>query len=153
MEGAEDAIDQAIAVVQQHEIGFNDVLVAVAASGTTPFTLSCLKEAKTRGDLTVGVANNRDSLSWRSRLPKSIFNLLRSRLRVSTRMKAGTAQRITLNVFHPAHELLGRVFDGLMVELRAVNQKLVRRSEKHSEALLGASGAKRARRCDRQAAT
>jgi N-acetylmuramic acid 6-phosphate etherase len=61
VEGAEDAIDQAIAVVQQHEIGFNDVLVAVAASGTTPFTLSCLKEAKRRGALTVGVANNRDT--------------------------------------------------------------------------------------------
>src|SRR6266699_1615699 len=59
VEGAEDAVDQAIRLVQQHEIGVNDVVIAVAASGTTPFTLSCLKEARKRGALTIGVANNR----------------------------------------------------------------------------------------------
>src|SRR6266403_4598930 len=46
VEGAEDAVDQAVRLVQQHKIGVNDVLIAVAASGTTPFTLSCLKEAR-----------------------------------------------------------------------------------------------------------
>ena len=61
VEGAEDAVEQAIRLVQQHEIGVNDVLIAVAASGTTPFTLSCLKEARRRGALTIGVANNRDT--------------------------------------------------------------------------------------------
>src|SRR5262249_13746408 len=44
VEGAEDAVDQAMRLVQQHEIGGNDVLLAVAASGTTPFTLTCLRE-------------------------------------------------------------------------------------------------------------
>src|SRR5438105_852718 len=61
VEGAEDAVDQAIRLVQQHEIGAKDVLIAVAASGTTPFTLSCLSEAKRRGALTIGVANNPDT--------------------------------------------------------------------------------------------
>src|SRR6478672_10190754 len=61
VEGAEDAVDQAVRLVQQHEIGVNDVVIAVAASGTTPFTLSCLKEARKRGALTIGVANNRDT--------------------------------------------------------------------------------------------
>src|SRR6059058_4466483 len=46
VEGAEDAVDQAARLVQQHEIGAADVVVAVAASGTTPFTVSCLSEAK-----------------------------------------------------------------------------------------------------------
>src|SRR5262249_54220119 len=46
VEGAEDAVDQAARLAQQHEIGPNDVVIAVAASGTTPFTLSCLTEAK-----------------------------------------------------------------------------------------------------------
>src|SRR5947209_14368959 len=61
VEGAEDAVDQAVRLVQQHEIGANDVLIAVAASGTTPFTLSCLNEARRRGALTIGVANNPDT--------------------------------------------------------------------------------------------
>src|ERR1700704_1966780 len=43
VEGAEDAIDQAVRLVQQHDIGVDDVVIAVAASGTTPFTLACLR--------------------------------------------------------------------------------------------------------------
>jgi N-acetylmuramic acid 6-phosphate etherase len=61
VEGAEDAVDQAARLAQQHDIGGDDVVIAVAASGTTPFTLSCLTEAKRRGALTIGVANNRDT--------------------------------------------------------------------------------------------
>ena len=48
-------------LVQQHVIDGKDVLIAVAASGTTPFTLACLREAKRRGALTIGIANNRDT--------------------------------------------------------------------------------------------
>src|SRR5262249_30054676 len=59
----------------------------------------------------------------------------------STRMKAGTAQRITLNVFSSVvMVLLGRVYDGLMVDLQAVSQKLVRRSESILTRLTGSSG-------------
>jgi N-acetylmuramic acid 6-phosphate etherase len=59
----------------------------------------------------------------------------------STRMKAGTAQRITLNVFSSlVMILLGRVYDGLMVDLQAVNQKLWRRSEGIVTRLTGSSG-------------
>jgi N-acetylmuramic acid 6-phosphate etherase len=57
-------------------------------------------------------------------------------------MKAGTAQRITLNVFSSVVMiLLGRVYDGLMVDLQAVNRKLVRRSESILKRLTGCSGA------------
>lgn len=141
VEGAEDAVDQAIRLVQQHEIGVNDVLIAVAASGTTPFTLSCLNEAKRRGALTIGVANNRgtpileeaDYPIWLETGAEPIAG--------STRMKAGTAQQITLNVFSSmVMILLGRVYDGLMVDLQVVNQKLVRRSENILKRLTGCSG-------------
>jgi N-acetylmuramic acid 6-phosphate etherase len=141
VEGAEDAVDQAIRLVRQHEIGVNDILIAVAASGTTPFTLSCLNEAKRRGALTIGVANNRgtpildeaDYPIWLDTGAEPIAG--------STRMKAGTAQRITLNVFSSmVMILLGRVYDGLMVDLQAVNQKLVRRSENILKRLTGCSG-------------
>src|SRR5205807_3423276 len=61
VEGAEDESEEAIRLVRRHEMETCDVLIAVAASGTTPFTLACLREAKQRGALTVAIANNRDT--------------------------------------------------------------------------------------------
>jgi N-acetylmuramic acid 6-phosphate etherase len=140
VEGAEDAVDQAVRLVQQHEIGVNDVLIAVAASGTTPFTLSCLKEARRRGALTIGVANNRDTPILEQADYPVWLDTGAEPIAGSTRMKAGTAQRITLNVFSSlVMILLGRVYDGLMVDLQAVNQKLVRRSESILKRLTGRS--------------
>jgi N-acetylmuramic acid 6-phosphate etherase len=130
VEGAEDAVDQAVRLVRQHDIGLDDVVIAVAASGTTPFTLSCLQEAKRRGALTIGIANNRDTPILKEADQAIWLDTGAEPIAGSTRMKAGTAQRITLNVFSSlVMILLGRVFDGLMVDLQAVNQKLVQRSE------------------------
>ena len=141
VEGAEDAIDQATRLVQQHEIGVDDVVIAVAASGTTPFTLSCLREASRRGALTIGVANNRDTPILQEADHAIWLDTGAEPIAGSTRMKAGTAQRITLNVFSSlVMILLGRVYDGLMVDLQAVNQKLVRRSERILERLTGRNG-------------
>jgi N-acetylmuramic acid 6-phosphate etherase len=142
VEGAEDEVEQAIRLVQQHEIGVTDVLIAVAASGTTPFTLSCLKEARRRGALTIGVANNRNTPILEEAEYPILLDTGAEPIAGSTRMKAGTAQRITLNVFSSVVMiLLGRVYDGLMVDLQAVNRKLVRRSESILKRLTGCSGA------------
>jgi N-acetylmuramic acid 6-phosphate etherase len=141
VEGAEDAVDQAARLAQQHEIGPNDVVIAVAASGTTPFTLSCLTEAKRRGALTIGVANNGDTPILNEADHAIWLDTGAEPIAGSTRMKAGTAQRITLNVFSSVVMiLLGRVYDGLMVDLQAVSQKLVRRSESILTRLTGSSG-------------
>jgi len=141
VEGAEDAVDQAARLTQQHEIGPADVVIAVAASGTTPFTLSCLTEAKRRGALTIGVANNRDTPILKEADHAIWLDTGAEPIAGSTRMKAGTAQRITLNVFSSVVMiLLGRVYDGLMVDLQAVSQKLVRRSESILTRLTGSSG-------------
>jgi len=141
VEGAEDAVDQAHRLAQQHEIGADDVVIAVAASGTTPFTLSCLNEAKRRGALTIGVANNRDTPILNGADHAIWLDTGAEPIAGSTRMKAGTAQRITLNVFSSLVMIsLGRVYDGLMVDLQAVNQKLVRRSESILTRLTGSSG-------------
>src|SRR6266478_7970094 len=141
VEGAEDAVDQAVRLVQQHEIGVNDVVIAVAASGTTPFTLSCLKAARRRGALTIGVSNNRDTPILTEAEYPIWLDTGAEPIAGSTRMKAGTAQRITLNVFSSlVMILLGRVYDGLMVDLQAVSQKLVRRSEGILTRLTGSSG-------------
>jgi N-acetylmuramic acid 6-phosphate etherase len=141
VEGAEDAVDQAARLTQQHDIGSADVVIAVAASGTTPFTLSCLTEAKRRGALTIGVANNRDTPILKEADHAILLDTGAEPIAGSTRMKAGTAQRITLNVFSSlVMILLGRVYDGLMVDLQAVSQKLIRRSEGILTRLTGSSG-------------
>ena len=141
VEGAEDAVDQAARLAQQHDISGDDVVIAVAASGTTPFTVSCLNEAKRRGALTIGVANNRETPILKEADHAIWLDTGAEPIAGSTRMKAGTAQRITLNVFSSlVMILLGRVYDGLMVDLQAVNQKLVRRSEAILTRLTGRSG-------------
>ncbi len=131
VEGAEDESEEAIRLVRRYEMETRDVLIAVAASGTTPFTLACLREAKRRGALTIAIANNRDTPLlaeaehpiWLDTGPEPIAG--------STRMKAGTAQRIALNLLSSLVMIrLGRVYRGLMVDLKAVNKKLIRRSEK-----------------------
>jgi len=140
VEGAEDAVDQAVRLVQRHTINFKDVLIAVAASGTTPFTVSCLREAKRRGTLTIGITNNRDTPILKEPDYPIWLDTGAEPIAGSTRMKAGTAQRITLNVFSSlVMILLGRVYDGLMVDLQAGNQKLVRRSERILIRLSGCS--------------
>jgi len=131
VEGAEDESEEATLLVRRHTLGASDVLIAVAASGTTPFTVACLREAKRRGALTIGIANNRgtplldeaEHPVWLDTGPEPIAG--------STRMKAGTAQRIALNLLSSLVMIrLGRVYRGLMVDLKAVNKKLMRRSEK-----------------------
>ena len=130
MEGSEDQIDRAASVVEQHGIDDADVLVAVAASGTTPFTLTCLREAKRRGALTVGIANNRDTPLLRDAEHPIFLDTGAEPIAGSTRMKAGTAQRITLLLLSSLIMIrLGHVHAGMMVDVQALNEKLVLRSE------------------------
>jgi N-acetylmuramic acid 6-phosphate etherase len=140
-EGAEDELGHAARLIQQHRIAAPDAVIAVAASGTTPFTLACLREAKRRGALTIGIANNRgtpmleeaDCSIWLDSGPEPIAG--------STRMKAGTAQRVALNLLSSLIMIrLGHVHEGLMVDVRAVNSKLRRRSENILRRLTGRSG-------------
>jgi N-acetylmuramic acid 6-phosphate etherase len=116
------------------------VLIAVAASGTTPFTLACLREAKKRGTLTIGIANNRGTPVLDEAEHPIWLDTGSEPIAGSTRMKAGTAQRIVLNLISSlVMILLGRVYEGLMVDLQAVNDKLVRRSENILMRLTGGS--------------
>jgi len=140
-EGAEDEVEHAVRLVRQHGIGAPDVIIAVAASGTTPFTLSCMREAKRRGALAIGIANNRstpvldeaDFPVWLDTGAEPIAG--------STRMKAGTAQRVALNLLSTLVMIrLGRVHEGLMVDVRAINAKLIERSENILRRLSGRSG-------------
>jgi N-acetylmuramic acid 6-phosphate etherase len=130
VEDAEDATEQALRLVQHHRLGPSDVVIAVAASGTTPFTLTCLREAKRCGALTIGVANNRDTPILREADCSIWLDTGPEPIAGSTRMKAGTAQRVTLNLLSSVVMIrLGGVHQGLMVDVQAVNAKLARRRE------------------------
>jgi N-acetylmuramic acid 6-phosphate etherase len=129
-EGAEDEIEHALELVRRHGITDKDALIAVAASGTTPFTLACLREAKRSGALTIGVANN----SGTPLLDEAEYPICLETgpepIAGSTRMNAGTAQRITLSLLSSLVMIrLGRVYAGLMVDVQASNAKLMERQE------------------------
>jgi N-acetylmuramic acid 6-phosphate etherase len=130
VEGAEDDVEEAMRQIEAHNIGADDVLVAIAASGTTPFTLACLREAKRRGALTVGIANNSNTPILNESNYAIGLDTGSEPIAGSTRLKAGTAQKVTLNALSSLLMiLLGKVYEGLMIDVKILNEKLVRRGE------------------------
>jgi N-acetylmuramic acid 6-phosphate etherase len=125
VENAEDASDAGAARMQEISIEANDVVLGLAASGATPFTVSAVSTARERGALTIGIANNRGSkLLLISEHPILIETGVEP-LAGSTRLKAGTAQKVVLNLFSTtAMVRLGKIYKGMMVEMQATNAKL-----------------------------
>jgi N-acetylmuramic acid 6-phosphate etherase len=140
VEGAEDDAEGGTRLIAQHAVTAQDVLIAVAASGTTRFTLACLREAKRRGALTLGIANNGASPILDEADHPIFLDTGSEPIAGSTRLKAGTAQKIALNTLSTLlMTLLGKVYRGLMVDVRAVNEKLAKRSEEMLIQLTGRS--------------
>jgi len=130
VEGAEDDEAKGAEAIANAEINENDVVIAVAASGTTPFTIGALRSAGARGALCIAVANNRGAPLFEPAHHRILIETGTEVLAGSTRMQAGTAQKIVLNLFSTAVMVkLGRVYRGLMVSMRASNVKLLRRAE------------------------
>jgi N-acetylmuramic acid 6-phosphate etherase len=130
VEGAEDDEAKGAEAIAQAEVGPNDVVIAVAASGTTPFTVGALRCAGTKGAVCIAVANNRGAPLFAVARHKILIETGNEVLAGSTRMQAGTAQKIVLNLFSTAVMVkLGRVYRGLMVNMRATNAKLLRRAQ------------------------
>ena len=125
VENAEDDEDCAVELVRSANLGRNDVVIGVSASGTTPFTVAALSEARSRDALTVGIASNAGSPLLRAAEHPIFLDTGAEVVAGSTRMKAGTAQKIALNLLSTAIMLkLGRVHGGLMVGMRISNRKL-----------------------------
>ena len=124
-EGVED--DRASARKDLERIGLSekDVLVGIAASGRTPYTLEGLRYAKQKGAATIGVTANPES-PMRGLVDVEIaVNVGPEVIAGSTRLKAGTAQKLVLNMLSTATMVkLGRVFSGLMVHMAMKNEKL-----------------------------
>lgn len=138
VEGAED--DGAQGATDLHRLGptDKDVVYAIAASGTTPFALGVISAARAVGALTIGMANNPGSpLLEHAEIP-ILLDTGSEVISGSTRLKAGTAQKIALNSFSSAVMVrLHKVYGNLMVDLRATNVKLVHRAVRLTMAATG----------------
>ena len=125
MENAEDDREAAAGEVATHAIGPADVVIGVAASGATPFTCTVIEAARAAGALTIGISNSpRTPL-----LALAEYGILAETapepVAGSTRMKAGTAQKVILTLLSTGIMAgLGRIHRGRMVDMRARNAKL-----------------------------
>ncbi|KQT34605.1 N-acetylmuramic acid 6-phosphate etherase [Sphingomonas sp. Leaf412] len=130
IEGAEDDGDAARAAVAQAMLGADDVLVAVAASGRTPYTRAATTAARAAGALTIAIANNVAAPLLIDAAHALLLDTGAEVVAGSTRMQAGTAQKAALNILSTAMMLrLGLVHRGRMVAMRATNAKLRSRAE------------------------
>jgi N-acetylmuramic acid 6-phosphate etherase len=138
VEGAEDNRAQARRDLRKLGLTKNDALVGLAASGTTPYVLSAIAYAKQKGALTVGVTANRDSPLVRAARIAIAPNVGPEVLTGSTRIKAGTAQKMVLNMLSTASMVrLGHAYDNLMIDLTKTNKKL---KDRAGRILIEASG-------------
>src|SRR6186997_1138969 len=128
-EQAEDSEAAGAQAITDSNIAANDVIVGVAASGTTPFTIGALRAATAAGAVTIAVASNPGAPLFEVARHRILLDTGSEVIAGSTRMKAGTAQKIVLNLFSTAVMVkMGRVYRGLMVDMRARNAKLRRRA-------------------------
>jgi N-acetylmuramic acid 6-phosphate etherase len=106
-----------------------DVMIAIAASGTTTYTIAAAAQAKRRGAFVISVVNNPDSPLGALADSEIVLNSGPEIISGSTRMGAGTAQKVALNLLSTLiHIKLGAVHDGMMVNVQADNAKLKRRA-------------------------
>lgn len=128
VEFAEDDPAQGWADLQEYKISHRDVLVGIAASGTTPYVIGALKKARREGIVTACITCNRNSpLAAQADHPLEAV-VGPEFVTGSTRMKAGTAQKLILNMISTAVMIrLGRVQGNRMVDMQLSNTKLVER--------------------------
>ena len=138
-EGAEDDPEAAGAALDAHDLAPGDAVVGIAASGRTPFVVGGLHHARARGALTVAVVNNPGSAT--AEAAEMVVEVLTGPELIagSTRMLAGTSQKIVLNALSTsAMVALGKTYGSRMVDVRATNEKLRRRAVRMVREITGA---------------
>jgi N-acetylmuramic acid 6-phosphate etherase len=152
VEGAEDDLAQGAADLRALKPTPNDVVLLLAASGATPYVLGALRAARDAGALTVGFANNTDAPVAGEAEIGVTLDTGSEVISGSTRLKAGTSQKIALNTFSSALMVrMNKVYGNLMVDLKPTNAKLVLRAVRLTMFATGADeGAARAalEQCD-----
>jgi N-acetylmuramic acid 6-phosphate etherase len=131
VESAEDDTEQGWADLQQHKINSNDVVVGIAASGTTPYVISALEKCRENNIITGSISCNPDApISQAADFPIEVV-VGPEFVTGSTRMKSGTAQKLVLNMISTSVMIqLGRVEDNKMVNMQLTNDKIVDRGVK-----------------------
>lgn len=129
IEGAEDSKELAIEDLTKHQLTARDVVIAIAASGRTPYAVSAIEYGKKVGALTISVTcNNQSPMNQLAEIgiapivgPEVITG--------STRMKAGSAQKMVLNMFSTGIMVkVGNIYQNLMVNVQPTNEKLMQRA-------------------------
>jgi N-acetylmuramic acid 6-phosphate etherase len=131
IEGAEDDKMQGWHDLEKHKVSEQDVVLGIAASGTTPYVIGALAQCRSKGIITGSISCNLHSpLSKKADYPIEVI-VGPEVVTGSTRMKSGTAQKLVLNMISTSLMiLLGRVEDNKMVNMKLANQKLVNRGVK-----------------------
>jgi len=125
VEGAEDSVGNGVRDLRAKRVGRDDVVVGIAASGTTPYVLSALAFARKKGATTVAITSNRGSLMGRHAHIVIATEVGPEVITGSTRLKAGTSQKLVLNMLSTATFVrLGHVYENLMIDVALTNQKL-----------------------------
>lgn len=142
VEGAEDKPELALADLQEARLSAADVVVGIATSGRTPYVIAGLEYARSIGAAAIGLACNSGS----EMVPAADLMITPvvgpEVISGSTRLKAGTATKMVLNMLTTgAMVLLGKTYGNLMVDLRATNTKLVARTRRIVATLTGISEA------------
>ena len=145
-ENAEDDIEAGRTEIIGHAVGPADVVIGVAASGRTPYTVAAIEQARAAGALTIAIANNAGSVLG-ERAEHAIVAVTGSEVVAgSTRMKAGTAQKAVLNLLSTAIMIRrGLVYQGRMVAMRISNAKLLQRGRGMVQDIAGVDPAVAAR--------
>ncbi|TLS50917.1 N-acetylmuramic acid 6-phosphate etherase [Paenibacillus antri] len=131
VEGAEDSAETGAADIDAHGIAAADVVVGIAASGRTPYVLGAMRRAKELGARVVALCNNADTPMAEIADLKLEAVVGPEAIHGSTRMKAGTTQKMILNLITTtAFVRSGKVYGNLMVDLNPSNEKLVHRAKR-----------------------
>jgi N-acetylmuramic acid 6-phosphate etherase len=142
VEGAEDDLDRGAADISALEVGALDLVVGIATSGRTPYVLGAVREARGRGAATIGLSCNRPSLLG-GEVDLEIAPLVGAEvISGSTRLKAGTATKMILNMISTgAMVQIGKTLGNRMVDLQPTNEKLRIRSRRILRELAGVDDA------------
>ena len=151
-EGAEDSYESGIKDLKDKHLTKDDVVVGISAAGNAQYVIGALDYANELGAQTVGITSNEDTLITKSAKNSIITDTGAEVITGSTRMKAGTAQKLILNMLSTVTMIkLGNVYENMMINLRPTNDKLTLRmirivteiigvSEEEAKALLENSG-------------
>jgi N-acetylmuramic acid 6-phosphate etherase len=139
VEDAEDQVEAGAAALDALEVGRDDAVVGITASGRTPFVLGAIERARGLGAATVGISCNPGAaLSARVDHPVEVV-VGPELIAGSTRLKAGTAQKLLLNMISTIAMIrLGKTYGNLMVDVRATNEKLRHRARRIVQEATGA---------------